>query len=140
MLPQAPSGFSNYRRSKKLLVGAVGIENSTILPKPHKQRRCNRSYQTITTNTTKTQGVQSTSGSWRNNPPGCGLFHCDAQENLLVHLIGTTRIEAASSANQNYGSRILGLTVVPDGVSRGGNTRQRRSLKARASGVKDNWG
>jgi hypothetical protein len=26
MLPQAPSGFSNYKRSKKLLVGAVGIE------------------------------------------------------------------------------------------------------------------
>ena len=29
MLPQAPSGFSNYRRSKKLLVGAVGIEPTT---------------------------------------------------------------------------------------------------------------
>jgi len=28
MLPQAPSGFSNYKRSKKLLVGAVGIENN----------------------------------------------------------------------------------------------------------------
>jgi hypothetical protein len=28
MLPQTPSGFSNYKRSKKLLVGAVGIENN----------------------------------------------------------------------------------------------------------------
>jgi hypothetical protein len=27
-----------------MLVGAVGIENPTILPKPHKQRRCARSY------------------------------------------------------------------------------------------------
>lgn len=26
MLPQAPSGFSNYKTSKKLLVGAVGID------------------------------------------------------------------------------------------------------------------
>jgi hypothetical protein len=26
MLPQVPSDFSNYKRSKKLLVGAVGIE------------------------------------------------------------------------------------------------------------------
>ena len=30
MLPQAPSGFSNYKRSKKLLVGAVGIEPTTL--------------------------------------------------------------------------------------------------------------
>jgi hypothetical protein len=30
MLPQAPSGFSNYKRSKKLLVGAVGIEPTTF--------------------------------------------------------------------------------------------------------------
>jgi hypothetical protein len=30
--------------SFRMLVGALGIENSTILPKPHKQRRCNRSY------------------------------------------------------------------------------------------------
>jgi hypothetical protein len=127
-------------RPEGWLVGAVGIENSTILPKPHKQRRCNRSYQTITTNTTKTQGVQSTSGSWRNNPPGCGLFQCDAQENLFVHLIGTTPIEAASPANQNNGSRLLGLAVVTAGVSHVGNTRHRRSLKAHARGVKDNWG
>ena len=36
--------FFSYKKIKKLLVGAVGIENSTTLPKPHKQRRCNRSY------------------------------------------------------------------------------------------------
>src|ERR1700745_1133835 len=36
--------FFGYKKIKKLLVGAVGIENSTTLPKPHKQRRCNRSY------------------------------------------------------------------------------------------------
>jgi hypothetical protein len=29
---------------KEILVGAVGIENSTIPPKAHEQRRCHRSY------------------------------------------------------------------------------------------------
>jgi hypothetical protein len=30
MLPQAPSGFSNYKRRTKMLVGAVGIEPTTF--------------------------------------------------------------------------------------------------------------
>jgi hypothetical protein len=30
MLAEAPSAFSNYKRSKKLLVGAVGIEPTTF--------------------------------------------------------------------------------------------------------------
>lgn len=30
MLPQAPSGFSKYKRIKKMLVGAVGIEPTTF--------------------------------------------------------------------------------------------------------------
>ncbi len=30
MLPQAPSGFSKYKRFKKMLVGAVGIEPTTF--------------------------------------------------------------------------------------------------------------
>jgi hypothetical protein len=30
MLPQAPSGFSNCKRSNELLVGAVGIEPTTF--------------------------------------------------------------------------------------------------------------
>ena len=30
MRPNAPSGFSNYRRIKKMLVGAVGIEPTTF--------------------------------------------------------------------------------------------------------------
>jgi hypothetical protein len=30
MLPQAPSGFSNCKRSNELLVGAVGIEITVI--------------------------------------------------------------------------------------------------------------
>ena len=31
MLPQAPSGFSKYKRFKKMLVGAVGIEITVTL-------------------------------------------------------------------------------------------------------------
>jgi hypothetical protein len=30
MRPRAPSGFSNYKRIKKMLVGAVGIEPTTF--------------------------------------------------------------------------------------------------------------
>lgn len=34
MRPSAPSGFSNYKRIKKMLVGAVGIEFAVNLISP----------------------------------------------------------------------------------------------------------
>jgi hypothetical protein len=52
MLPQAPSGFSNYKRNKEMLVGAVGIEMTGKPIRLALSMRCSHRHSPIGTNGT----------------------------------------------------------------------------------------